>query len=344
MRYDIQKRIFLTKKLVELKSVSLVQRAYRSQFKNRPCPTAQAITKLSRKFNTTGTILDLPAKPKKERDIRVHARNTLKALFSEDPTLSIRKASVDAGISFSLCRDILLKDLQLRPYKYQSAHQLSSLDYDKRVIFAQWWLDLEKDAHKWLITTDEAYFYLTESINKQNNRMWLNERPEDWIEKPLHDAKVLVWCAITSRKVYGPYFFEESVNQHNYLHMLKSFFWPRHYRLKDAKKYYFQQDGATPHTANLVQDYLKDKFGDQFIGKKQWPPRSPDLNPCDYFLWGYLKSKVYKPLPKTLDDLKENITREIQKISTSILESTFLNFTKRCHLLIERNGGHIEKK
>ena len=71
--------------------------------------------------------------------------------------------------------------------------------------------------------------------------------------------------------------------------------------------------------------------------KKQWPPQSLNLNPCDYFLQGYLKSKVYKPLTKTLDDLKENITREIQKINTSVLESTFLNFTKLCHLLIEKN-------
>ena len=54
-------------------------------------------------------------------------------------------------------------------------------DYKKRVIFDQWWLDLEKDAQKWLIASDEAYFYLTESINKQTKRMWLNERPEDWI-------------------------------------------------------------------------------------------------------------------------------------------------------------------
>ena len=334
MRYDIQKRIFLTKKLVKLKSVSLVQRAYRSKFKNRPCPTAEAITKLSKKFETTGTLLDLPPKPKKERDIRVDARNKLKLLFSEDPTFSIRKASVDVEISYSLCRDIILKDLQLKPYKYQSAHQLLPLDYEKRVIFAQWWLDLAKDSHKRLIATDEAYFYLTESINKQNNRMWLNERPEDWIEKPLHDAKVLVWCAISCRKIYGPYFFEETVNQHTYLDMLKNFFWPKHYRVESHKKYYFQQDGATPHTANMVQEWLQSKFGEKFMTKKQWPPRSPDLNPCDYFLWGYLKSKVYKPLPKTLDDLKENITREIQKINTSALESTFLNFTKRCHLLI----------
>ena len=86
----------------------------------------------------------------------------------------------------------------------------------------------------------------------------------------------------------------------------------------------------------MVQEWLQSKFGEEFITKHQWPPRSPDLNPCDYFLWGYLKSKVYKPLPKTLDDLKENITREIQKINTSALESTFLNFRKRCHLIIEK--------
>jgi hypothetical protein len=113
---------------------------------------------------------------------------------------------------------------------------------------------------------------------------------------------------------------------------------------RDSKKIYFQQDGARPHTAYSVQEYLKAKFNAKFIEKTQWPPRSPDLNPCEYFLWGNLKSKVYHPLPKTLDDLKANITREIKKINTSVLESVFLNFTNRCHLLIEKNGGHIKEK
>ena len=47
-------------------------------------------------------------------------------------------------------------------------------------------------------------------------------------------------------------------------------------------------------------------------------------------------------MPKTLDDLKANIQREVQKINTSTLESTFLNFSER--LLIEKNGGHFENK
>ena len=51
---------------------------------------------------------------------------------------------------------------------------------------------------------------------------------------------------------------------------------------------------------------------------------------------------AYNPLPKTLDDLKANIEREIKKISKNILKSTFLNFQKRCELIVSAEGGYIE--
>ncbi len=54
-----------------------------------------------------------------------------------------------------------------------------------------------------------------------------------------------------------------------------------------------------------------------------WPPRSPDLNPCDFDLWGHLKSVAYNPSPKTLDDLKANIESEIKKIPKDVLNSIF---------------------
>ena len=60
------------------------------------------------------------------------------------------------------------------------------------------------------------------------------------------------------------------------------FFWSKVVR-EDYKNYYFQQDGATPHTSKKAQKYLRSKFGDKFIDKKKWPPRSPDLNPCVFF-------------------------------------------------------------
>jgi hypothetical protein len=106
------------------------------------------------------------------------------------------------------------------------------------------------------------------------------------------------------------------------------FFCPTVLRTAEYKKHYFQQDGARSHTAKSVQTWLGERFGNKLVHKDLWPPRSPDLNPCDFFLCGYLKSKVYNPLPKTLDELKENIEREIKKISKDILNSSFLNFKK----------------
>jgi hypothetical protein len=79
---------------------------------------------------------------------------------------------------------------------------------------------------------------------------------------------------------------------------------------QNYKKIWFQQDGATAHTATTVQSWLRERFQKRFMDKKVWPPRSPDLNPCDFFLWGHLKALVYDPIPSTLDELKVNIERE----------------------------------
>ncbi len=52
------------------------------------------------------------------------------------------------------------------------------------------------------------------------------------------------------------------VNQNNYHNMLLSFFWSKVVR-EDYKKYYFQQDGASPHTSKKAQKYLRSKFGEK---------------------------------------------------------------------------------
>ena len=85
----------------------MAQIAYRSEYKNKKCPTKATILNVSRKFDRTGSLLDLPPQSKNERETRIEAR--IKISFTEDPSLSIRKASVDVGISYSLCRDILLE-------------------------------------------------------------------------------------------------------------------------------------------------------------------------------------------------------------------------------------------
>ncbi|GFV36639.1 uncharacterized protein TNCV_1033151 [Trichonephila clavipes] len=99
-----------------------------------------------------------------------------------------------------------------------------------------------------------------------------------------------------------------------------------------SQELWFQQDGATCHTARATIDLLKDTLGDRLIsrfGPVNWPPRSCDLTPLDYFLWGYVKSLVYADKPQTLDYLEDNIYRVIADIRPQMLEKVIENWTSK---------------
>jgi hypothetical protein len=75
-------------------------------------------------------------------------------------------------------------------------------------------------------------------------------------------------------------------------------------------------------------------------GNIEWPPRSPDLNVCDFFLWRYLTSKVYEKRPRISEDLKENIRVEVVAISP-IMQRVIQNFQKRSWKRVDNNGRHL---
>ncbi|GFV68051.1 uncharacterized protein TNCV_1873331 [Trichonephila clavipes] len=105
---------------------------------------------------------------------------------------------------------------------------------------------------------------------------------------------------------------------------------------------WFQQDGATCHTARATIDLLKDTFGNRLIsrfGPVNWPPRSCDLTPLDYFLWGYVKSLVYADKPQTLDHLEDNIRRVIADIRPQMLEKVIENWTSRLDYIRASHGS-----
>ncbi|GFT77823.1 uncharacterized protein TNCV_4388001 [Trichonephila clavipes] len=155
--------------------------------------------------------------------------------------------------------------------------------------------------HKRILFSDEAHFSLNGYVNKQNCRIWSEANPQVYVETPLHPEKLTVWCALCAGGIIGPYFFKNdeghnvTVNGDRYRAMITNFFVPE-LNNHDVQELWFQQDGATCHTARATIDLLKDTLGDRLIsrfGPVNWPPRSCDLTPLDYFLWGYVKSLVY---------------------------------------------------
>jgi hypothetical protein len=132
--------------------------------------------------------------------------------------------------------------------------------------------------------------------------------PDVILEKDVNLPGVTVWAAISVTGIIGPVFFDGTFDQNNYLHVLQTEFWPR---VELEVGVYFQQDGAPPHYAFCVcvREWLDMHFEGRWIrrcGPLEWPARSPDLSPPDFFLWGVLKDLVYKNKPRNVDELKDN--------------------------------------
>jgi hypothetical protein len=50
------------------------------------------------------------------------------------------------------------------------------------------------------------------------------------------------------------------------------------------------------------------------------PPRSPDLTPCDFFFWGFVKDTVFVPLlSANLRDLRNRITAAVALVNRDML-------------------------
>ncbi|GBM84527.1 hypothetical protein AVEN_246184-1 [Araneus ventricosus] len=94
-----------------------------------------------------------------------------------------------------------------------------------------------------LIFSDESTFQISGKVNRYNGRIWGTEKPSTVIEHERDSAKINVFCAISSRKLYGSFFFSErSVTSNVYLDMLEVWLMPQ--LDSDSTDCNFQQDGA----------------------------------------------------------------------------------------------------
>jgi hypothetical protein len=149
-----------------------------------------------------------------------------------------------------------------------------------------------------------------------------------------------------------PFFFEVDgkpsyVTGERYREMIKNHLIPQMKRHRSFSRAIFQQDGAPPHTAQETKELLQQQFGAERIISKgfpfEWPPYSPDLSPCDYWVWNFLKSQVYHPpLPKNLVELKQRIRDACSAITPDLLTSATHSILKRLHLCENMLGGHLE--
>lgn len=158
----------------------------------------------------------------------------------------------------------------MHPYKLTVVHELLPTDFQKRIDYCTWFNEnLNDDLLDISFFSDEAWFHLSGYVNSQNYRIWNAENPHVYRETPMHPIKIGVWIAMSRRRIIGPIFFQDNINAANYReHILEPFIQQLH---DDEIQYgYFQQDGATAHTAHDTIRILQEFYVDRIISRNQW--------------------------------------------------------------------------
>lgn len=83
---------------------------------------------------------------------------------------------------------------------------------------------------------------------------------------------------------------------------------------------------------------LEKILGKCLITHTLWPPRSPDLNTCNYYLWGTLKDRVYMNNTHQLQEVKDNIHGKIQSILKQEIHHVLRNVFGRCKVCLQAGG------
>lgn len=334
-------------------SISVTVKKLNAKFGKNKCPSKPTIYNLVKAFEAFGSVADRP-KSGRPRSARIPENiASTRESIEDNKCTSISHRAQELNLSKSSLSRIMHEDLHMKAYKLTVVQKLKESDHQSRLNYCNWLLERSiEDHHFWkkIIMTDESHFHLSEGVfNKQNCRIWATKQPYVLKEEALHSPKVTVWCGIWARGVIGPYFFEDAagktvtVTGERYRHMIETFLQPY---LNDfnVENIYFQQDGATSHTNRKTIALLHEIFPSGVIsrfGDIDWPPRSPDLTAPDYFLWGYLKDKVYINQPKTITQLKDNISEQIAMISIELCQKVMQNSIKIAETCKAARGGHF---
>ncbi|KMQ83178.1 hypothetical protein RF55_20704 [Lasius niger] len=197
--------------------------------------------------------------------------------------------------------------------------------------------------------TDEARFTRGGIINQRNYHVWAHQNPRIVREcRFQHEFAINVWLGIWNESLVGPYFLPETLNAARFTDFLENNFFNylEDIPLQQRIKMWFQLDGCPAHYGRTTRAWLDINYPQRWIGRGgvvPWPPRSPDLTPMDFFVWGTLKKEVYSLPIDSREQLRNRIVAAVHQISPEQCLAAIRAVNVRCNACIAARGQHFEQ-
>ena len=213
---------------------------------------------------------------------------------------------------------------------------------------------LAGDKCKWAVTIDESWIRLKyDGHTRSFCYVKCGEKvPEEWVKqtRTLWERKLMVIAVMT---YYGtiPLFKVPEGKTMTAINYIKIVLRPliEKYLIplfgEDINKLFVHHKSQV-HTAGVTKEFMetmKEKYGITFIRKEDIPVKGADCAPLDFFGFGYLKGKVESSKATTLDGLWKKSCVVWSRISPETCGRVYQSWKKRCQMIHERNGSHVEQ-
>lgn len=273
----------------------------------------------------------------------------VKDIVLQNRRITIREVAEELNISYGSCEDIINNNLGMKRVAAKMIPKLLNLEQKEyRKEIAQLMLnDVENDPDllKRVITGDESWVYGYDIETKAQSSQWKttsDPRPKK-ARQVRSNVKVLItvffdWKGVVHHEFLPP---GRTVNKEYYLEVL------RHLReairkkrpeLWENKSFILHHDNAPAHASRLVNNFLTDS---KTLLLTQ-PPYSPDLAPCDFFLFPKMKKTMKGERYATREDIMTASLQELKAIPKSEFQKCFEDWKKRWHKCIISEGDYFE--
>lgn len=331
------------------------RRLYQERYPGRPVPHTVTFTRVHQRLMETGSFTPRNHDRGRPRDVANAHEDEVLQLIEESPGTSTRRIGLQTGLSATTSWRIL-KRHSLHPYHLQKVQGLLPADFNPRVEFCRnilRRLDGNINFARNVLFTDEACFTRNGIPNIHNSHLWTEANPHAIVEAHhQHTFSLNVWAGIVGDVLVGPHFLPRRVGGAEYLDLLENHLGNllEDVPLAIRQNMWYLHDGAPPHFTRQVRNWLNENFPRHWIGRGQdapvaWPARSPDLNACDFFLWGHLKDVVYSEPIATIEELENRIREACDEIRNSpgIFRRVQNNFARRLRACVNAGGAHFEQ-
>ena len=200
-----------------------------------------------------------------------------------------------------------------------------------------------------VVTTDEALFHLPNGDRQTLGQYVIKGKKRSQMgvfTTQSHPKGMMAWLGISANGCTNVQFVKPGIkiNTKYYINkVLKPMLKEDIPRLYPDGNYLFQQDSAPSHQSKLALQFLRE-HNVPFITPEEWLPNSPDCAPMDFFFWGYLKRRINKRSPKTINGLKKVIRDEVKKVPQNLINKALKSWSRRCREIYYNRGSHIENK